>query len=70
VAEWIEWKGGDCPVHPDTFVDVKDRDGFIWTECRACFHCWQHGTDTPDEEPISYRISSPELPIPSQARGS
>lgn len=24
-GEWIEWNGGDCPVHEDTLVDFKRR---------------------------------------------
>lgn len=24
---WIKWEGGDCPVAPDTKVDVRLRDG-------------------------------------------
>lgn len=25
--DWIEWKGGDCPVERGTLVDVRHRDG-------------------------------------------
>ena len=27
--EWIEWKGGECPVDEDTTVRVKMLDGYI-----------------------------------------
>jgi len=27
MSEWIEWKGGDQPVHDDEIVEVKCRDG-------------------------------------------
>lgn len=23
MSEWIEWSGGECPVDPDTLVEVK-----------------------------------------------
>jgi hypothetical protein len=28
MSEWIEWKGGDCPVDRDARVRVRHRDGF------------------------------------------
>jgi len=56
---WIEWNGGECPVDPETIVDVRDRDGIIWDEWPAKNHDWRHGTDSPDEEPVAYRISTP-----------
>ena len=27
---WIEWRGGECPVSPETMVKVKLR-GVKWT---------------------------------------
>ena len=26
---WIKWYGGECPVPPDTLVDIKLRSGFV-----------------------------------------
>jgi hypothetical protein len=26
-GDWIEWKGGRCPVRSGTLVDVRHRDG-------------------------------------------
>lgn len=32
-GEWIEWKGGECPVHEDTLVNVRTADGdTAWEE--------------------------------------
>jgi hypothetical protein len=56
MSEWIEWKGGECPVPPETIVDVKDRDGTIWEAWPAGNHYWWHDTDFPMEEPVAYRI--------------
>src|SRR5687768_15104235 len=27
MSEWIEWKGGECPVPRGTLIDVRYRDG-------------------------------------------
>ena len=27
--EWIEWRGGECPVHPNLIVETKWDDGDI-----------------------------------------
>lgn len=34
-AEWIEWRGGECPVKAGTMVDVKFRDGATLTDVPA-----------------------------------
>ena len=39
---WIEWRGGDCPVAPDTRVEVKFRDGIMDDEENADFWTWPH----------------------------
>jgi hypothetical protein len=28
-GNWHPWTGGDCPVHPDSIVDVMFHDGHI-----------------------------------------
>lgn len=33
---WIEWKGGECPVPKGTLVDVQDGDGTVWKGVKAC----------------------------------
>ena len=35
------WNGGDCPVHPETVVDVWLRNGII-EEIRAAVLLWKH----------------------------
>jgi len=53
---WIEWKGGSCPIPPDTWVEVKRRDGFVYDVkfgTRGITSCAQHGTPS---DIIAYRI--------------
>jgi hypothetical protein len=28
MSDWIKWDGGECPVPPDTLVDIRIRDGY------------------------------------------
>lgn len=37
---WIEWKGGECPVAPETVVETRFRDGAEMASLRA--RCWSH----------------------------
>lgn len=32
---WVEWRGGEMPVHPDTEVDVKLEDGSVFENGRG-----------------------------------
>ena len=34
-SPWIKWHGGECPVSPDTAVEVKLRFGVLEREKRA-----------------------------------
>ncbi len=29
MSDWIEWKGGECPVAPDTMVEVRYRSAIL-----------------------------------------
>ena len=29
MEQWVDWAGGKCPVHGNTRIDVKLRDGRI-----------------------------------------
>lgn len=31
-GDWIEWSGGECPVAPDTSVQIKTADGEVWDD--------------------------------------
>lgn len=40
---WIKWHGGECPVPPDTLVEVKLRCGHIcYGPRRAGDYFWKH----------------------------
>lgn len=39
-GEWIEWRGGECPVSADTLVDCKRADGDEYAEYPAGSVYW------------------------------
>ena len=45
---WIEWHGGECPVPPDTIVEVKFRSGAIGLEHRAGGYRWGQADHSSD----------------------
>lgn len=66
---WIEWGGGECPVHVGTLVDVKWRDGRIddgipakishdLESCRRNAISWRHHGRSHDI--IAYRLHKPQ----------
>jgi hypothetical protein len=66
-GEWIEWKGGECPVSPDTRVHVRMRhllypqDGrgveMTMTFRAGDIEGWQHEGNAGDI--IAYRVVNP-----------
>ena len=42
---WIKWDGGECPVPPDTSVEVKFRGGLIKQAAPAKNYDWHHHDD-------------------------
>lgn len=65
--EWIEWKGGSCPVPGDTLLDIKYRSGLIQKKIRARFiqlrdgrqsRSWSHNNVAGDI--IAYRLHTEE----------
>jgi len=58
MSEWIEWKGGECPVHPSTIVRLRFRDGELTEDEEACWSSWEHIGKPYDI--ISYRIVKDE----------
>lgn len=49
--QWIEHKGGECPVEPDVFVKVKFRE-MLSDEGKANIFNWEHLDD--EEDIIAY----------------
>jgi hypothetical protein len=56
---WIEWKGGDCPVHGTVMVDTKHRCDRIDIRRRADTAWWDHRDRVGDI--VSYRLHRPEV---------
>ena len=51
---WIEWHGGECPVAPDTRVEVKFRNGN--TDNEEVADLWFWGNANNDGQIIAYRV--------------
>lgn len=55
--DWIEWDGGECPVDPDTRVDVRFRSGYIEYNDGAGELPWDHGgTFGTAGDIVAYRV--------------
>ena len=76
MTDWIEWHGGECPVPPDTMVEVRYRSAILPISAAdlACRENWdwqpsEHGL-TGSFDIVAYRVISekpkPEEPKPSQ----
>ena len=57
-SDWIEWKGGKCPVPEGTRVDVRFRDGDIDEDSMAGIWNWdwQPGPTPNAGDIIAYRV--------------
>lgn len=60
-SEWIEWAGGECPVDPYGFTEVRFRDGE--EETAPAMHWvdrwsnrWEHRGPYRNEDIIAYRV--------------
>lgn len=56
---WIHWEGGECPVPPDTIVDMKFRNGML-SNCPASRSRWDHGAAGGEYDIIAYRVMKPQ----------
>lgn len=64
---WIEWGGGECPLHHGAIIDAKDRDGYIHhggvvgESCCIDDIFWRRGVCAlEDNEIIAYRLHQPK----------
>lgn len=53
---WIKWDGGECPVPPDTLVDIKLRSGFVRGLRPAGKYIWNHDDDDDDGDIMEYCV--------------
>lgn len=64
---WIQWSGGECPVPPETVVEVKYDDGEITEPDKASTWDWECGWPEGCNI-VAYRVVTPapeEAPKPS-----
>lgn len=64
---WIEWGGGECPLHHGVIIDAKDRDGYIHhgevvgESCYIDDIFWRRGVcSLENNEIIAYRLHQPQ----------
>ena len=52
--QFIEWKGGECPLEPDTKVEIKMVSGYI-DGGRARDYDWNH-IEGDEGNIVGYRV--------------
>lgn len=60
-SEWIEWKGGECPVDGDTIIYVKCVNGSVYENLMAKYESWEIHADDHVDYAINvthYRVNS------------
>lgn len=57
MSDWIEWRGGERPVLPDTWVEIRYRSGKTETD-RATMFGWGHYStaDNASWDIVAYRV--------------
>lgn len=54
MTDWIEWKGGECPVGEDVLVEVRWDDGITTGPLNAGAWRWRHIGNESDI--VAYRL--------------
>ena len=66
MTDWIEWKGGECPVPPGTVVEVRFRNGNSDPDSNAEWWTWDWDCDRESTRDIvAYRVVG-EPPKPEE----
>lgn len=42
-CDWVDWSGGDMPVHGNVYVQARFRSGLESALLPACMVQWEHG---------------------------
>lgn len=63
---WIQWSGGECPVPPDTVVDVRFRNGDSLESTVMAARCWRQSDYVSGGDIVAYRIVAPASATPKQ----
>lgn len=58
---WVEWKGGECPLHPDALVEVRLRNESEPEPDTVSSWRWSYDTDPleADSDIVAYRLVKP-----------
>ena len=51
---WINWSGGECPVAPSTYVEVKFADGGVYIDKAGSLR-WYHHRGIHHGDIVAYR---------------
>lgn len=54
--EWIVWAGGECPVPDARIVELKLRDGAIYTATEPRYCDWSIELAEEEDDIIAYRV--------------
>lgn len=72
MTDWIEWRGGECPVAAGVRVDIKFRDGRDIRNLHADLLRWTHNGNSADIVAYwaSERVKKPESALSTQPSGT
>lgn len=56
-SKFYGWNGGECPVHPETVVEVWFRGQSYQPALKATYLEWEHGNSTGDI--IAFQVITP-----------
>lgn len=55
-GEWHGWDGGECPVHPNSLIEIRTPSGYHETDRRAGITAWA--------DPKLFRVTKPYVEPP------
>lgn len=56
MSDWIEWNGGECPLPPETNVEVRFRNGKTSCTDDPFYWRWGHLSEASISDIIAYRV--------------
>lgn len=59
---WIPWSGGECPVHPDTIVEIEFSSGIRPPASKASYWSWSWPPGTNGSDIVAYRVTESTTP--------
>ena len=55
-GEWHGWNGGECPVHPESLIELRTTSGYHETDRKAGITAWA--------KPKLFRVTKPYVEPP------